>query len=178
MQAQKAKEKEEDHELKEKLDADFTALAQSNGLLSLVRPKKVDVLKSLLAKGSVLEGSSITKVLQGGDKTLEEKVLDTYLPHYFSSGSQSGIIWLMTWMASICRCVDVGLGLLSLQIFHHALKVCVFVLQEKPDEYDKLVKEMGFEIRGRATDRSKTAEELAKEELTRLEELEVCTMAP
>jgi hypothetical protein len=40
------------------------------------------------------------------------------------------------------------------------------------------VKEMGFEIRGRATDRSKTAEELAKEELTRLEELEVCTMAP
>lgn len=68
---------------------------------------------------------------------------------------------------------------LSLQIFHHdPQKVCVFVLQEKPDEYDKLVKEMGFEIRGRATDRSKTAEELAKEELTRLEELEVCTMAP
>lgn len=83
LQAQKAKEKEEDHELKEKLDADFTALAQSNGLLSLVRPKKVDALKSLLAKGPVLEGSSITKVLQGGDKTLEEKVLDTFLPHYF-----------------------------------------------------------------------------------------------
>jgi hypothetical protein len=48
-----------------------------------------------------------------------------------------------------------------------------WVLQEKPDEYDKLVKEMGFEIRGHASDRSKTAEELAKEERTRLEELEV-----
>lgn len=79
MQAQKAKEKEEDHDLKEKLDADFTALAQSNGLLSLVRPKKVDALKSLLAKGPGLKGSSIAKVLEGGDKTLEEKVLDTYL---------------------------------------------------------------------------------------------------
>lgn len=47
------------------------------------------------------------------------------------------------------------------------------MLQEKPDEYDKLVKEMTFEIRGHASDRSKTAEELAKEDRTRLEELEV-----
>ncbi|KAG0589628.1 hypothetical protein KC19_1G034800 [Ceratodon purpureus] len=114
--AQKAKEKEEDHDLKEKLDADFTALAQSNGLLSLVRPKKVDALKSLLAKGATGDSGSAMKVLKAGDKTLEVK--------------------------------------------------------EKPDEYDKLVKEMGFEIRGHASDRSKTAEELAKEERTRLEELE------
>lgn len=54
-----------------------------------------------------------------------------------------------------------------------ALNLPSWVLQEKPDEYDKLVKEMGFEIRGHASDRSKTAEELAKEERTRLEELEV-----
>ena len=54
-----------------------------------------------------------------------------------------------------------------------ALNSPFWVLQEKPDEYDKLVKEMGFEIRGHASDRSKTAEELAKEERTRLEELEV-----
>lgn len=48
--------------------------------------------------------------------------------------------------------------------------------QEKPDEYDKLVKEMGFEIRGHASDRSKTAEELAKEERERLEDLEVISL--
>jgi hypothetical protein len=72
LQAQKAKEKEEDHDLKEKLDAEFTALAQSSGLLSLVRPKKVDALKSLLAKGD--SGSSAMKALKAGDKTQEVKV--------------------------------------------------------------------------------------------------------
>lgn len=45
--------------------------------------------------------------------------------------------------------------------------------QEKPDDFDKLLKEMLFETRGHASDRLKTAEEIAKEERTRLEELEV-----
>lgn len=72
LQAQKAKEKEEDHDLKEKLDADFTALAQSRGLLSLVRPKKVDALKSLLAKGPTADIGSAMKAL---DKTVEVKVM-------------------------------------------------------------------------------------------------------
>jgi hypothetical protein len=46
--------------------------------------------------------------------------------------------------------------------------------QVKPDDYDKLMKEMVFELRGHASDRSKSVEELDKEERTRLEELEVC----
>jgi hypothetical protein len=46
--------------------------------------------------------------------------------------------------------------------------------QVKPDDYDKLMKEMVFELRGHASDRSKSVEELDKEERTRLEDLEVC----
>lgn len=85
LQAQKAKEKEEDQDLKEKLDADFTALAQSSGLLSLVRPKKVDALKSLLAKGATGDSGSAMKVLKAGDKTQEVKV--TFLTcHNFPIG--------------------------------------------------------------------------------------------
>ncbi|CAM6021599.1 unnamed protein product [Sphagnum balticum] len=42
----------------------------------------------------------------------------------------------------------------------------------KPDDYDKLMKEMVFELRGHASDMSKSVEELDKEERTRLEELE------
>lgn len=80
LQAQKAKEKEEDHDLKEKLDADFTALAQSRSLLSLVRPKKVDALKSLLSADT----SSAMKALKAGDKTVEVKV--KLLRCYFRKG--------------------------------------------------------------------------------------------
>lgn len=81
LQAQKAKEKEEDHDLKEKLDADFTALAQSRSLLSLVRPKKVDALKSLLANGPSADTSTAMKALKAGDKTVEVKV--ELLLYYF-----------------------------------------------------------------------------------------------
>ncbi|KAG6516645.1 hypothetical protein ZIOFF_027114 [Zingiber officinale] len=43
---------------------------------------------------------------------------------------------------------------------------------EKPDEYDKLVKELGSDRRAHASDRTKTPEEIAQEEKERLEELE------
>ncbi|XP_074582208.1 uncharacterized protein LOC141838594 [Curcuma longa] len=43
---------------------------------------------------------------------------------------------------------------------------------EKPDEYDKLVKELGSDRRAYASDRTKTPEEIAQEEKERLEELE------
>jgi len=46
--------------------------------------------------------------------------------------------------------------------------------QEKPDDYDKLVKQMGLEMRARPSDRTKTPEEIAQEEKERLEQLEVC----
>ncbi|KEH42220.1 putative nucleolar protein [Medicago truncatula] len=45
-------------------------------------------------------------------------------------------------------------------------------VQEKPDEYDQLVRQMGFEMRARPSDRLKTTEEIAQEERERLEELE------
>uniref|UniRef100_A0A453L7T5 Uncharacterized protein n=3 Tax=Triticinae TaxID=1648030 RepID=A0A453L7T5_AEGTS len=43
---------------------------------------------------------------------------------------------------------------------------------EKPDAYDKLVKEMVMDQRARPSDRTKTPEELAQEEKERLEKLE------
>jgi nucleolar protein 14 len=46
-------------------------------------------------------------------------------------------------------------------------------LQDQPDSYDKLVKEMGLEMRARPSDRTKTPEEIAQEERERLERLEV-----
>ncbi|KGN47665.1 nucleolar protein 14 isoform X2 [Cucumis sativus] len=44
--------------------------------------------------------------------------------------------------------------------------------QEKPDAFDRLVKEMAMEIRARPSDRTKTPEEIAQEERERLEVLE------
>ncbi|KAF1866613.1 hypothetical protein Lal_00017997 [Lupinus albus] len=44
--------------------------------------------------------------------------------------------------------------------------------EDKPDDYDKLVKQMGLEMRARPSDRTKTPEEIAHEERERLEELE------
>ncbi|KAG8453431.1 hypothetical protein GDO86_000163 [Hymenochirus boettgeri] len=42
----------------------------------------------------------------------------------------------------------------------------------KPDEYDKIVRELGFEMKAQPTDRMKSEEELAKEEQERLQKLE------
>ncbi|KAI5056535.1 hypothetical protein GOP47_0028353 [Adiantum capillus-veneris] len=94
--AQKAKEKEKDAELKDQLDKDFAALAQSQALSSLVRSKKCFGSKSTIDQGN--EG--------------------------------------------------------------------------KADDFDKLVKEMGMEMRAHASDRLKTDEEIAGEERAQLEELE------
>lgn len=48
-----------------------------------------------------------------------------------------------------------------------------FTMQEKPDAFDRLVKEMAMEIRARPSDRTKSPEEIAQEERERLELLEV-----
>ncbi|XP_027363812.1 nucleolar protein 14 isoform X2 [Abrus precatorius] len=45
-------------------------------------------------------------------------------------------------------------------------------VQEKPDDYDKLVKQMGLEMRARPSNRTKTPEEIAQEEKEHLEQLE------
>lgn len=48
LQAQKAKDKEENEELMEQLDKNFTALVQSEALLSLTQPSKMNALKALV----------------------------------------------------------------------------------------------------------------------------------
>lgn len=53
------------------------------------------------------------------------------------------------------------------------LSIKLLYLQDQPDSYDKLVKEMGLEMRARPSDRTKTPEEIAQEERERLERLEV-----
>lgn len=48
-----------------------------------------------------------------------------------------------------------------------------WLLQEKPDHYDKLFGEMALDMRARPSDRTKALEEVAQEEKERLEQLEV-----
>lgn len=47
-QAQKAKDKEENEKLMEELDKSFTSLVQSQALLSLTEPSKMNALKALV----------------------------------------------------------------------------------------------------------------------------------
>lgn len=49
-QAQKAKEKDENERLMEELDKNFTSLVQSEALLSLTEPGKMNALKALVNK--------------------------------------------------------------------------------------------------------------------------------
>lgn len=55
LQAQKAKDREEDEHLMEKLDKDFESLAQSEALLSLMQPNKMNALKALLNKNDKIQ---------------------------------------------------------------------------------------------------------------------------
>ncbi|GAB4829018.1 hypothetical protein Ancab_018675 [Ancistrocladus abbreviatus] len=114
--AKKAKDKEENEQFIEQLDKDFTSLIQSEALLSLTRPEKLNALEALV-------NQSIPK-----ESTKKDNI-------------------------SISRKSD-------------------FSKQEKPDTYDKLVKELALEIRARPSDRTKTPEEIAEEERERLELLE------
>ncbi|PKI62467.1 hypothetical protein CRG98_017091 [Punica granatum] len=115
--AQKAKDKEENEQLMEELDKNFTSLVQSEALLSLTEPSKMNALKALVNK-NIPKGNSASNE---------------------SSSTQ---------------------------------KVETF-MQDKPDSYDKLVKEMSLDMRARPSDRTKTPEEIAQEERERLEQLEV-----
>lgn len=113
--AQKAKDKEEDDHIMEKLDEDFASLAQKEALLSLTQPSKMNALKALTNRSNTNQ-SSKERPSCSADK------------EYFK--------------------------------------------KEKPDAYDKLVKEMSLDMRARPSDRTKTPEEIAQEERERLESLE------
>jgi hypothetical protein len=72
MQAQRAKEREEDEHLVDKLDNDFASLAQTQALLSLTESAKVKVNKNDSSAGLtrketfnkvILFLSSVTKIL-------------------------------------------------------------------------------------------------------------------
>lgn len=74
VQAQKAREKEEDQDLKEKLDKEFESLARSQALLSLVRPKKVNALKAMVLKHSGADTEN-GKSIKAGDLSVPSQVL-------------------------------------------------------------------------------------------------------
>lgn len=102
MQAQKAKEKEEDHELKEKVDIDFAALVQSNGLSCLVRPKK-NVLKSLLERDSISKIDTNFGAPKADDTTREAKVKHRAgLLFSVITGCCSPFDWLLDGRGSSC----------------------------------------------------------------------------
>ncbi|KAF6158497.1 hypothetical protein GIB67_040011 [Kingdonia uniflora] len=114
--AQKAKDKEDNEDLKEQLDKNFTSLIPSEAFLSLTQPNKMIALKTLSNKG--ISADSIRK--EEASTSLKKES----------------------------------------------------VIQEQPDDYDKLVKEMIMEIRARPSNRTKTPEELAQEEREHLKQLE------
>lgn len=72
LQEQKAKDKEEDRHLMEKLDEDFRSLAQSEALRSLTQPTKMNALKALLNKNPTGKTSKEEKTTV--DKELFKKV--------------------------------------------------------------------------------------------------------
>ena len=88
-QAQKAKDKEENEHLVEELDRNFTSLVQSQALLSLTRPNKMNALKALVNKSFSNEQSdkdhlSVTRTIDNSEQVLFtlERVLvgpDNYL---------------------------------------------------------------------------------------------------
>ncbi|XVE85705.1 hypothetical protein DITRI_Ditri17bG0112100 [Diplodiscus trichospermus] len=114
--AQKARDKEENEQLIEELDKNFSSLVESRVLFSLTEPGKMNALKALVNKSLP-----------------NEHVKKEELP--------------VTQKAETYK-------------------------QEQPDSYDKLVSEMGLDIRARPSDRTKTPEEIAQEERERLERLE------
>lgn len=69
--------------------------------------------------------------------------------------------------------MGVLLGLITSSYYKNILYLTFNFWQEKPDDYDKLVKQMGLEMRARPSDRTKTPEEIAQEEKEHLEQLEV-----
>lgn len=51
--------------------------------------------------------------------------------------------------------------------------MCIGFLISQPDDYDKIVRELGFEMKAQPSDRMKSEDEIAKEEQERLQKLEV-----
>ncbi|XP_068665548.1 uncharacterized protein [Aristolochia californica] len=74
---QKAKDKEEDEQLMEQLDKDFTSLAQSEALLSLTQPNKLNALNALLNKGGIKASMKDGSSFSNGESSKQEKT-DAY----------------------------------------------------------------------------------------------------
>ncbi|XXG55503.1 hypothetical protein AAC387_Pa03g3161 [Persea americana] len=84
--AQKVRDKEEDQHLLEQLDKDFTSLAESEALLSLTQPSKINSLKALLNKSNTKESEGFSALANresskqeqpdAYDRLVKEMVLD------------------------------------------------------------------------------------------------------
>jgi len=73
LQAQKAKDKEENDHLMDKLDQDFTSMVQNEALVSLTQPSKMNALKALANK-SITRQSSKEGPYSSADKESLTKV--------------------------------------------------------------------------------------------------------
>ncbi|XP_010932890.2 uncharacterized protein [Elaeis guineensis] len=76
--AQKAKDREEDEHLMEKLDKDFTSLAQTDALLSLTQPSKMNALKALLNKSDGIQSSKASSGSADKESSVKKEQPDSY----------------------------------------------------------------------------------------------------
>ncbi|KAG9447738.1 hypothetical protein H6P81_013866 [Aristolochia fimbriata] len=75
---QRAKDKEEDEHLMEQLDKDFSSLAQSEALLSLTQPNKLNALNALLNMGSTKASTKGASSFAHGESSKQQDKPDAY----------------------------------------------------------------------------------------------------
>lgn len=85
-QAQKAKDKEEDEDLVEELDKNFTSLVHSEALLSLTEPNKIKALKALVNNNSISNEKSDKDILST-TRTIDNSVQVIIYPWWFFTSS-------------------------------------------------------------------------------------------
>ena len=79
-QAEKAKDKEENEQLVDQLDQEFTSLVQSEALLSLTQPNKMNALRALVNKSSSKNEEKKHDTSPALDKTATRLVSTSLLP--------------------------------------------------------------------------------------------------
>ncbi|KAF8040406.1 hypothetical protein BT93_B2592 [Corymbia citriodora subsp. variegata] len=147
-------------------------------MMTMVVLKQLDLTKHK-SKKEVMEEiifkSKLFKAQKAKDKE-ENELLMEELDKNFASLVQSEALLSMTEpgkMSALKALVNQSVPKEPLKITKlSATEKPETFAQDKPDTYDKLVKEMSLDMRARPSDRTKTLEEIAQEERERLEQLE------
>ncbi|XP_057961275.1 uncharacterized protein LOC131153166 [Malania oleifera] len=130
---------------------------------------KKDVMEEIISK------SKYYKAQKAKDKEENEQFIEQLDKNFTSLTQSAGLLSLTQPSKMSSLRALVGKGIPDDQSTRDELPTTQNVdssKQEQPDSYDKLVKEMGLEMRARPSDRRKTHEEIAEEERERLERLE------